>query len=204
MPDIWMFLVAAVALTLAPGPDNIYIVTRGIAQGRQAALVSALGFVSGLFVHMLLAVLGFAALMKTYPSAYMGLRIAGALYLAYLGWRMFKATSVVVVGGDNRIITAKRLYWQSVIASALNPKVMLFFIAFLPQFVNVAAGNTVWQMGILAGLFIAQALVIFSGIAVFSGMIGSYLQRHTNSSTYLNRLAGCAFIALGIRMVLPE
>jgi threonine/homoserine/homoserine lactone efflux protein len=204
MPDIGMFLLAAMALTIAPGPDNIYVLTRGIAQGRQAALVAASGFASGLLVHTLLAVLGFAALMKTHPAAYSGLRYAGAVYLVYLGWRMWTSAGALVVNGQKDTVTLKRIYWQSVVASALNPKVTLFFIAFLPQFVNVAAGNTVWQMGLLAVLFIAQALLIFSVIAVFSGMIGSYLQRHLNSSTYLNRLAGCAFVGLGIRMALPE
>jgi threonine/homoserine/homoserine lactone efflux protein len=204
MPDIAMFLVAAVALTLAPGPDNIYVLTRGIAQGRSAALMAAGGFASGLVVHSLLAVLGFAAVIKASPAAYMLLRYAGALYLLYLGWRMLSSTSAIVMGADNNALSYRRLYWQSVVASALNPKVSVFFIAFLPQFVNEQAGNTVWQMGLLALLFIVQAWIIFSIIALFSGMIGSYLQRHLNSSTYLNRLAGCAFIGLGIRMVLPE
>ncbi len=204
MPDIGMFLLAAMALTIAPGPDNITVLTRGIAQGRQAALVSACGFASGLLVHSLLAVLGFAALMKAYPTAYMVLRYAGALYLLYLGGRLLMSTGAIFVHGLNDTGPLKRVYWQSVVASALNPKVTLFFIAFLPQFVNAQAGNTVWQMGVLAILFIMQALIIFSAIALCSGMIGSYLQRHLNSSTYLNRLAGCAFIGLGIRMVLPE
>lgn len=204
MPDIGMFLLAAMALTIAPGPDNIAVLTRGIAQGWRAALVAACGFVSALLVHTLLAVLGFAALMKAHPTAYMGLRYAGALYLIYLGWRLIRAGGGIVVNGHKEHLTAQRIYWQSVLAGVLNPKVTLFFIAFLPQFVNVGAGNTVWQMGLLAILFIVQALIIFSGIAVFSGMIGSYLQRHLNSSTYLNRLAGCAFIGLGIRIALPE
>jgi threonine/homoserine/homoserine lactone efflux protein len=204
MPDIGMFLVAAIALTLAPGPDNIAVLTRGIAQGRQAGLTAACGFASGLLVHTLLAVLGFAALMKAYPAAYAVVRYAGAAYLLYLGWRMLRSAGALLINGSNDRLSLQRIYWQSVIASSLNPKVTLFFIAFLPQFVNVQAGNTVGQMGVLAILFIVQALVIFSVIAVCSGIIGSYLQRYRKSSVYLNRLAGCAFIGLGIRMAVPE
>ena len=130
MPDIGLFLIAAVILTLTPGPDNIYVLTRGIAQGRKAALVSACGFSSGLLVHTLLAVLGFAALMQAHPVAYMALKYAGAVYLMYLGWRMWRSVGTIVVQTKGANIGLSRIYWQSVIANVLNPKVTLFFIAF--------------------------------------------------------------------------
>lgn len=204
MPEVWLFLLAAITLTLAPGPDNIYVLTRGIAQGRKAGLVAALGFSSGLFFHTMLAVFGFAALIKASPTAYSLLRYAGAGYLIYLGVRTLLSTAAIQMQGPAKTIKLSRIYWQSVIANILNPKVTLFFIAFLPQFVNAGAGHIPAQMLLLAAVFILQALAIFSVIACFSGMVGAFFQRKASAATYLSRLAGSAFIALGVRIALPE
>jgi threonine/homoserine/homoserine lactone efflux protein len=204
MPDVFLFLVAAMMLTLAPGPDNIYVLTRGIAQGKKAGLVAALGFSSGLFFHTLLAVLGFAAVIKAYPAAYHALQYAGAAYLVYLGIRTLRSAASMSLDATMTPVSLSRIYWQSVIANILNPKVTLFFIAFLPQFVNVQAGHVAWQMLLLAVVFILQALAIFSAIAFFSGIVGAYFQRQARAALYLNRLAGCAFVGLGIRIALPE
>jgi len=204
MPDVFLFLVAAMMLTLAPGPDNIYVLTRGIAQGKKAGLVAALGFSSGLFFHTLLAVLGFAAVIKAYPAAYHALQYAGAAYLVYLGIRTLRSATSMSLDATMTPVSLSRIYWQSVIANILNPKVTLFFIAFLPQFVNVQAGHVAWQMLLLAVVFILQALAIFSAIAFFSGIVGAYFQRQARAALYLNRLAGCAFVGLGIRIALPE
>ena len=204
MPDIFLFLLAAMTLTLAPGPDNLYVLTRGIAQGRQAGLVAALGFSSGLLFHTLLAVLGFAAIIQTTPAAYHALQYAGAAYLIYLGVRTFLGAAAMSSPTQTQALSLSRIYRQSVIANMLNPKVTLFFIAFLPQFVNAKAGHIALQMFVLAVVFIVQALVIFSAIAIFSGIVGAYFQRQTRAALYLNRLAGCAFVGLGIRIALPE
>ncbi|MFC5475305.1 LysE family translocator [Paraherbaspirillum soli] len=204
MPEIGLFLVAAMTLTIAPGPDNIYVLTRGIAQGKKAGLVAALGFSSGLIFHTMLAVLGFAALIKASPTAYSLLRYAGAGYLVYIGIRTLRSHPAIHVPGNPTSLKLPRIYWQSVIANMLNPKVTLFFIAFLPQFVNSHAGHIPAQMLLLAAVFILQALAIFSAIACFSGMVGAFFQRKASAATYLNRLAGCAFIGLGIRIALPE
>lgn len=203
MPDICLFLVAAATVTLAPGPDNIYVLTRGITQGKKAGLVAALGFSSGLIFHTLLAVLGFAAMIKASPITYDVIHYAGAAYLVYLGVRTLRSGAIVKMGASVAHVTPLRIYMQSVIANMLNPKVTLFFIAFLPQFVNLQTGHVAAQMLLLAGLFILVTLCIFGGIAFFSGIVGAYLQRNASASLYLNRLAGCAFIGLGIRIALP-
>ncbi|NMM36822.1 MAG: LysE family translocator [Glaciimonas sp.] len=203
MPDIWLFLAAAATVTLAPGPDNMYVLTRGITQGKKAGLVAALGFSSGLIFHTLLAVLGFAAMIKASPIAYDLIRYAGAAYLIYLGVRTLRSGAVVNAGAPAALVAPIRIYVQSVIANILNPKVTLFFIAFLPQFVNLQAGHVAAQMLLLAALFILVTLCIFGSLALFSGIVGAYLQRNASASIYLNRLAGCAFIGLGIRIALP-
>jgi threonine/homoserine/homoserine lactone efflux protein len=207
MPDLFLFLLAAIMLTLAPGPDNLYVLTRGITQGRQAGLVAAAGFASGLLFHTLLAVLGFAAVLKASPLAYHAVQYAGAAYLLYLGWRTWRAAAAMSLPAaltSGPRVPLRRIYWQSVLANMLNPKVTLFFIAFLPQFVNFQAGHVAAQMLLLALVFIVQALAIFSAIAFFSGIVGAYFQRQARAAFYLNRLAGCAFVGLGIRIALPE
>jgi threonine/homoserine/homoserine lactone efflux protein len=205
MPEIWLFLIAAMTLTLAPGPDNIYVLTRGIAQGRKAGLVSALGFSSGLIFHTMLAVLGFAALIKASPLAYSLLRYAGAGYLIYIGVRTLRSHATVQLHGDAAPpMKLSRIYWQSVIANILNPKVTLFFSAFLPQFVNAGAGHIPAQMLLLAAVFILQALAIFSVVALFSGMVGAFFLRKKAAASIMNRVAGTAFIGLGIRIALPQ
>lgn len=203
MPDIWLFLAAAATVTLAPGPDNIYVLTRGITQGKKAGLVAALGFSSGLIFHTLLAVFGFAAMIKASPIAYDVIRYAGAAYLIYLGVRTLRSGAIVNTDAAAVLVAPRKIYVQSVIANILNPKVTLFFIAFLPQFVNLQAGHVAAQMLLLAAIFILVTLSIFGSIAFFSGIVGAYLQRNASASLYLNRLAGCAFIGLGIRIALP-
>ncbi len=204
MPNLFLFLLAAMTLTLAPGPDNLYVLTRGVTQGRKAGLVAALGFASGLLFHTMLAVLGFAAIIKAYPAAYHGLQYAGAAYLVYLGIRTWRAAAAMSLQAATPPVPLRRIYWQSVLANILNPKVTLFFIAFLPQFVNSQADYVPAQMLLLALIFIVQALAIFSAIAFFSGIVGAYFQRQAGAALYLNRIAGCAFVGLGIRIALPE
>ena len=174
-----------------------------MATGSTAATGRA-GFSSGLFFHTLLAVLGFAAIIKAYPAAYHALQYAGAAYLVYLGIRTLRSAASMSLDATMTPVSLSRIYWQSVIANILNPKVTLFFIAFLPQFINVQAGHVAWQMLLLAVVFILQALAIFSAIAFFSGIVGAYFKRQARAALYLNRLAGCAFVGLGIRIALPE
>lgn len=142
-------------------------------------------------------------MIKASPITYDVIRYAGAAYLVYLGVRTLRSGAIVKMGDSVVQVAPLRIYLQSVIANMLNPKVTLFFIAFLPQFVNLQAGHVAAQMLLLAGLFILVTLCIFGGIAFFSGIVGAYLQRNASASLYLNRLAGCAFIGLGIRIALP-
>src|SRR2546422_7950682 len=122
MPDLWLFVMAAATVTLAPGPDNISVLTRGVTQGKKAGLVAALGFSSGLIAHTLLAVLGFAAIIKASPIAYQALRYAGAAYLIYLGVRTLRSPSMMAMSAEAALLKPSRIYWQSVIANVLNPK----------------------------------------------------------------------------------
>ena len=202
MPDIGLFLIAAALLAIAPGPDIVYVLTRSIAQGRRAGFAAALGFATGVIFHTALAALGIAALIRASEVAFSLVRYAGAAYLVYLGIRTLMSRSAFHLGKEGSSIALWTVYKQSVIGNALNPKVTLFFLSFLPQFINVNAGHIEMQMVLLGALFMLQTALIFGAIAFFSGAIGDRLRTNSSIANRLNVFAGVVFIALGIRVAL--
>ena len=204
MPDIGLFLIASALLTIAPGPDIVYVLTRGIAQGRRAGFAAALGFATGVIFHTALAALGIAALIRSSEFAFSLVRYAGAAYLIYLGVRTLMSQGALQPGSDNSRVSLWTAYRQSVVGNVLNPKVTLFFLSFLPQFINVNAGHVELQMALLGVLFMLQTVLIFGAIAFFSGSIGDRLRSNPSIANRLNIFAGVVFIALGIRVAWPE
>ena len=204
MPDIALFLVASALLTIAPGPDIVYVLTRGIAQGRKAGFAAALGFATGCIFHTLLAALGVAALIRSSDLAFNAVRYAGAAYLVWIGIQALRHRASFSFAGSQDTRALWTIYRQSVIGNALNPKVTLFFLSFLPQFVNVDAGHVGVQMAILGVVFMVQTAILFSLIAVFSGWIGERVRRNPAIGTRLNTFAGITFVALGVRVALPD
>jgi threonine/homoserine/homoserine lactone efflux protein len=204
MPDIALFLVASALLTIAPGPDIVYVLTRGVAQGPKAGLAAALGFATGCIFHTVLAAVGIAALIRSSDVAFNAVRYAGAAYLVWIGIQALRhrASFAVDAAGDSRALAL--IYRQSVIGNVLNPKVTLFFLAFLPQFVNMQAGHVGWQMALLGAIFMVQTVVIFGAVALFSGWLGAWIRRKPVIGERLNIFAGITFIALGIRVALPD
>jgi threonine/homoserine/homoserine lactone efflux protein len=204
MPEIGLFLVASALLTIAPGPDIVYVLTRGIAQGRRAGLAAALGFATGVIFHTALAAFGIAALIRSSEFAFTLVRYAGAAYLIYLGIRTLINDSALQFGSSGSSIALWTVYKQSVIGNALNPKVTLFFLSFLPQFINVNAGPVAPQMVLLGVLFMLQTALIFGAVAFFSGAIGDRLRSKPAIAKRLNSFAGVVFVLLGIRVAWPE
>jgi threonine/homoserine/homoserine lactone efflux protein len=204
MPDIALFLVASALLAIAPGPDVIYVLTRAIAQGRKAGLAAALGFASGCIFHTLLAAVGIAALIRSSELAFDLVRYAGAAYLAWIGIQALRHRSSFSIEGAAEAKALATIYRQSVIGNMLNPKVTLFFLAFLPQFVNPEAGGVGWQMALLGAVFMGVTIVVFGAVAIFAAMIGDWVRRKPVIGERLNVFAGITFIALGIRVALPD
>lgn len=204
MPEIVLFLVASALLTIAPGPDIIYVLTRGISQGPKAGIAAALGFASGCIFHTVLAAVGIAAIIRSSDVAFDVVRYAGAAYLIWIGVQAMRHRSSFSIEGASDAKALAAIYRQSVIGNMLNPKVTLFFLAFLPQFVNTQAGNVGWQMALLGVIFMIQTVIIFGAVALFSGWLGAWIRRKPAIGERLNILAGIAFIALGIRVALPD
>jgi len=203
MPDIGLFLVASALLTVAPGPDIIYVLTRGVSQGRRAGFAAALGFASGCIFHTVLAAVGIAALIRSSDLAFNVVRYAGAAYLVWIGIQALRHRSSFSIEGAEDTKALATIYKQSVIGNMLNPKVTLFFLAFLPQFVDAQAGHIGWQMALLGVVFMLNTIVIFGAVALFAGWIGAWMRRKPAIGERLNVFAGATFIALGIRVALP-
>jgi len=204
MPDIALFLVAAAVLTIAPGPDIVYVLARGVSQGRKAGIAAALGFATGCLFHTALAVLGVAALIRSSDLAFNAVRWAGAAYLVWIGIQALRHRASFSLAGSGDAKALLAVYRQSVIGNALNPKVTLFFLSFLPQFVDARAGGVEWQMALLGLVFMAQTVLIFGAVALFSGWIGERLRAHPAFGERLGVFAGLTFIALGIRVAMPD
>jgi threonine/homoserine/homoserine lactone efflux protein len=204
MPDIALFIATSALLAIAPGPDVIYVLTRGIAQGTRAGLAAAVGFASGCIFHTVLAAVGIAALIRSSPVAFDVVRYAGAAYLVWIGIQALRHRSSFSIEAQNDKRALGAIFRQSVIGNMLNPKVTLFFLAFLPQFVNASAGHVAWQMALLGVVFMAVTIVVFGAVAIFSGWIGAWVRRNPAIGTRLNVFAGVTFIALGIRVALPD
>jgi threonine/homoserine/homoserine lactone efflux protein len=207
MPNLLLFLVTSVAITVAPGPDNLQVLARGVSQGRAAGLVAACGFASGLVFHTTLAALGIAAVLRASPVAFEAIKLAGAAYLIWIGIKALRSPGVALSNGrmPQPLFVVFR---QSVIGNVLNPKVTLFFMVFLPQFVDqyaAAQAQSVFagaaaQMVLLGLVFIAQTLVVFCAIGLGAGAVGAWLRRRPRAGVWLDRLAGATFIALGVRV----
>lgn len=197
------FVGASVLLSLSPGPDNIFVLTQGIARGRKAALASAFGMCSGVTVHTTAAAFGVSAIFYSSVLAFNLVKYAGAAYLLYLAYKTLRATSSLRLGtaaeGDSWA-----LYKRGFIMNVLNPKVALFFLAFLPQFIRPDAPYFPLQMLFLGFTFMAQALVVFSLIGIFSGTLGNYILARPAIARRFDWLTAGVFGVLGIRMALLE
>lgn len=204
--NLLLFLAASLALIATPGPDMIYVITRGVAQGRRAALISAWGVCSGLIVHTSFAAIGLSALLQRSAAAFQVVKYVGAAYLIYLGVRTLldRENFAGIRGGSAAAKRLKVIFLQGIASNVLNPKVALFFLAFLPQFVEPAAGSGALQMLLLGAVFAVLATSIFSVIALFCGDLGERLLSRPGFANALRWFTGSVLVGLGLRLALPD
>lgn len=196
------FLGASVALTIAPGPDNLFVLTQGITRGRKPAIVTALGMCSGISVHTTAAAFGISAVFYSSAAAFNVVKYAGAAYLLYLAWKTLKERSVIKPMADD--LPAAALFKRGFMMNVLNPKVAMFFLAFLPQFVTPDTRHFPLLMLLLGFIFMVQAVIIFCLIGYFSGGIGSFLLSRPGTAKYFDWLTAGVFASLGVKLVLAE
>ncbi len=191
-----LFVAASLALAIAPGPDNIFVLTQSAVHGRRTGLLIALGLCTGLIVHISAVALGVAAIFMTSVLAFTVMKFLGAAYLLYLAWKSFRAGSSALPVQDGSRQSDRALYTRGIVMNVTNPKVAIFFLAFLPQFTSSARGSVPMQIVLLGLIFMASALLVFGLIAWAAGQIGGWLKRSERAQVIINRVAGTVFVAL--------
>ncbi|WP_310610430.1 LysE family translocator [Limnohabitans sp.] len=200
--QVFAFLLTAVLLTATPGPDNLMVLSVGMSRGKRAGMAFGLGCALGCLSHTALAVVGVSALVAASPVAFLLLKITGGVYLVGLGVQALRHAGGATIDADQASeVSLQRLFAKGLLANAINPKVVLFFLSFLPQFVDSSRDDVAWQLGLLGVLFTAQAAILFGLLGYFAGSVGSWLSRKPSVGLWLDRLAGCVFIGLGIRIM---
>jgi len=201
------FFGVAVLLALAPGPDNLFVLMQSATHGRRAGMAVVLGLCTGLIGHTLAVAVGLAALLAASSTALLALKLLGVAYLLYLAlgaWRAARTPAAGACPAPGMVFaTAPRLlalYRRGVIMNVSNPKVLLFFLAFLPQFVSPRHGSPTWQIVTLGAVFILATLVVFGGIAFFSGLFGERLAGSARAQRWLHRCTSVVLAGLALRL----
>lgn len=204
MPDhFWMFALTGLLLNLTPGNDMLYVMARSSGQGTKAGIVSALGIGGGCLVHILAAVVGLSALLAQSALAFTLIKYMGAAYLFYLGTKaILSKTQKVDTVQSLPQLSYRKIFWQGVITNVLNPKVALFFLAFLPQFVDVQKGDTALQILFLGTWFNFSGTIVNTLVALLFGKIGGLLSDNPAFVLWQQRITGLVLVGLGIKIAL--
>jgi len=195
------FFSVTVLLALAPGPDNVFVLVHAAQHGVRAGLLVVLGLCSGLLFHTAAVALGLAALLATSALAFTVLKTVGALYLLWLAWLSWRAPSGPLDGDAGEGLGSWQTYGRGVLMNISNPKVAIFFLAFLPQFVDPALGPVQWQIAQLGAVFGLATLLTFGSIAALAGRFGQRLRESAGAQQTLNRAAALVFAGLASRLV---
>lgn len=195
------FVIAAALLSLAPGPDNVFVLTQSALYGQVSGLLVTLGLCTGLLVHTAAVALGIAVIFQTSAVAFTALKLVGAGYLLYLAWQAVRAAPAVLSDVSSTTRSSAALYRRGIYMNISNPKVSIFFLAFLPQFASPERGAIALQIMMLGGLFICVTLLVFGAIALLAGTLGARLNRSATAQRNLNRVAAIVFAALAIKLL---
>ena len=199
--DFVLFMSAGILLNLTPGPDTVYILGRSIAQGREAGVASALGISVGSIFHTCAAALGLSAILATSALAFGTVKLLGGTYLIFLGIKMIlDRRKHLSLPSDFRRHTTIAAFRQGVLTNILNPKVALFFLAFLPQFIDPSSNDKVFAFLVLGFTFVTTGTIWCLILAWFASVLSARLRENETLSQWLNRTAGALFIFLGIRL----
>ena len=197
------YLVAVLVIVLAPGPDNILAISRGLSQGPVAAALSSLGAGAGIMIHTSAATLGLALILQTSPIAFWVVKAAGATYLVWLGYKAISSRSLISFTASARQ-PLTRIYLTALLSNVLNPKPGLFVIAFLPQFVSVTRGPLALQMIVYGAIFAIITAVVFTILGSFAAQLSSWLSRSPRAIIAANIGAGITFVSAGLSILTLE
>jgi len=205
LSNLILFIGASFILCLVPGPDNIYVLTQGMTKSKKAAVVTTLGLTTGLIIHTTAAALGISAIFKTSEIAFDIVKYAGACYLLYIAYQAYKYRDEPLdLSVQNSSIELRKLYIKGFIMNILNPKVSIFFLAFLPQFVSPSSGSVTLQMISLGLIFMVMTIVVFSSIGIAGNLLSSKLLEQPSIVKYMNILTSFVLGGLGLKLALSS
>ncbi|MCM5682815.1 LysE family translocator [Schlegelella sp. S2-27] len=205
--DLALFIVSGLLLNIAPGPDSLLIMTRSATQGWRAGCTAALGIGAGTFVHIFAAALGLSAVLATSSAAFTVVKLAGAAYLVWVGIGMLRSRATdapLEARADAPVLAYRRIFMQGFLTNALNPKVAIFFLAFVPQFIAPDAPNKALAFVVLGLIFNLNGMLWCNFLAVFTALASRRLRVGARVSTWLNRAIGGVFVALGVKLALSR
>jgi threonine/homoserine/homoserine lactone efflux protein len=198
-----LFVISSVIIIIAPGPDFIYVTTRGVYEGHKAGVISAFGISIGLVIHTLFAAFGLSAIIQASSIAYLVLKFLGAGYLVYLGVKTLISKSKP--GSNIAPLNNRRsIFQQAILTNVFNPKAIITFMAFLPQFVNMRIHNPIGQFIFLGTILSVIAVLWFGIVGYFAGMIGGLIKRNRIFQNVIKNISGTIMIALGLRLALKK
>lgn len=205
IPQLGLYVAASLALILTPGQDMLYVISRSLAQGRAAGVYSAVGVILGILVHTALAALGVGAILQASEALFLALKLAGAAYLVYLGLKMVLArTQGLGVDTPAAPLRPSSLVWQGLLSNVSNPKIVLFFFAFLPQFVDPASAHPTRDLALLGVIYAGLGLPVKAGVGLAAGSLSDALRRRPQALAWVNRASGAILVALGLRLAATE
>jgi threonine/homoserine/homoserine lactone efflux protein len=202
METLISFIGASMLLTIMPGPDIIYVLVQSATNGKKYGIATSLGLVSGIIIHTSLVAFGVSAIIKQSESIFFMIKLFGALYLLYLAYITYKSNDEVLLNTKAEKKGLLKLFKQGFIMNVLNPKVSIFFLAFFPGFLYSSTQSTIIQFYVLGGLFMLQALIIFSMVSVLSGNFASYLKAHPKFNTNIKWFKILVFVGIAIFILL--
>jgi len=198
------FFLASALLAIIPGPDNVFVLTQSALHGKLSGLVVVFGLCTGLLVHTGAVAFGVAVLFQASAIAFTLLKFIGAGYLLYLAWQIYRTSPEQIHMSNNSQRSLAKLYRRGIIMNVTNPKVSIFFLAFLPQFADPERGSISLQMIVLGGIFIVATILVFGAIALVGGTLGDWLNRSTRAQKMMNWVAGTVFVGLALKLVTAE
>jgi threonine/homoserine/homoserine lactone efflux protein len=198
-----LFFITSIIIIIAPGPDFIYVTTQGVSQGKRAGTLSALGTSVGLLIHTLLAAFGLSAIIQASRAAYLALKYIGAGYLLYLGMRTLISKNQLLQTNEIPGQT-KGVFRQGILTNVFNPKAIITFMAFLPQFVDAHQIHTIGPFLLLGGTFALLAVIWFGFVGYFSGIVGTWIKQNRFFQKGIKYVSGSILMLLGLRLAIKE
>lgn len=204
-PETWTTVfVASLMLAITPGPDNLFVLTQAALRGVGSGLMVVLGLCTGLILHTSLVAFGVAAVFQSSELAFSLLKYLGAAYLIYLAWGAFRAGAAELDGERDEARGLGAMYRRGIVMNVTNPKVSIFFLAFLPQFADPERGSVAVQIFVFAAAFLLATLLVFGGVAIAAGRLGAWLRQRPGVQRGMNRMAGLVLFGLAVGLLLSR